>query len=153
MKSIKIIMMFLCSMLVISNFSSIGFAKEPSNRKAEIKKDYKEAVAKASKYSSMGQIQLADASYKRAVKLKKELNKIEKSEADMKSKLAALKELKNKAKIERKVASVKKAKAKARKVSRKVVSEESLSSVVDEMPESAPPSDPAEFAADAGISQ
>lgn len=141
-------------LLSIVSFTTNGFAKEPANRKSEIKKDYKEAVAKASKYSSMGQIQLAEASYKKALKFKKELNLIEKKENEMKEKLAALKSDSKAKKSERKVASVKKAKNKFKKPK----DQETLSAVVgaDNMPTSAPPSastegDPETFAADAGL--
>lgn len=141
-------------LLSIVSFSTNGFAKEPTNRKTEIKKNYKDAVAKASKYSNMGQIQLAESSYKKALKFKKELNIIEKKEKEMKEKLVALKNNSKSKKSERKVASVKKAKNKFKKPKE----QETLSAVVgiDPMPDSAPPTavtegDPETFASDAGI--
>ncbi len=151
MSFIKFISIMTVTLFALSAIPNLSFAKEPENRKAELKKEYKEAVSKALKYSNMGQIKMSEISYQKAVKLKKELAKIKKNENEMKKKITALKD--NPKNPDRSIASSRKFKNKSRRAKVKSKSEDTLAAVVgnNDMPATAPPASVPEGDAEAPV--
>ncbi len=112
----RFVHLLLCAILAIfaaSALSVSSFAKEPQNRKKVLMKELKDSEAKALKYSRMGQPQLADKFYKKAVKAQNELDIVNHKDKVLRKKLARLH--KKDSSSERKFASVVKKEKKDKK--------------------------------------